>query len=594
MSDFLRHFSFAFGSSFIRYSLFAGVGFVICYILGRHALSHRKIQARFPKSVDYFREIFFSLTTCILFGLVGAIIFSPAVRPHTALYFRIEERGWLYFVAIIPIMVLIHDAYFYWSHRFLHWRPVFRIAHAVHHQSTNPSPWAALSFHPLEAVVQAGVFLILAFVIPVHPLALLIFFLWTTFSNVVGHLGFELFGPRFTESWVGRWCNNATNHNLHHQKPSGNYGLFFRFWDEWMGTTHANYDELLHTIQKAKNSDSRPTPQRLVAEVIAKFGWTRRRWRELTDYVRACATCGYLPDPPTRRGRIFSQRLARFLVWIQTGKVEISGAGNLASPGPKIIAANHPSSIDPFVFGVVLPEAARYMTAQGVMKFCGGLGALILAPCGAFCADLRRGKGLPALKAAIRVLTSGQTLVIFPEGWAHLDGVTRPFKRGVVHIARKAAEEVGKPIPIVPVHLQHGGHPGTWVGRLNPRIQFFLVPLAFPIYRRGVKVTIGSPILSSSFPADERSATAYLQAEILSLKDREITADSACSNGCGGTRGSRRRPPDNGAHRIIHAQEMGGDAVCKRQVLSGENHTGQVAGLNQTNEEFFYEPSPFG
>ena len=251
MNGFFKVFTFAFATSAIRYLIFAGVAFILFYIIGRRVLLHRKIQARFPQVTDYFREVGYSLTTCVIFGIVAAVIFSPAIKPHTALYFSVSDRGWLYFVASIPLMILIHDAYFYWSHRFLHWPPVFRRVHAVHHRSNNPSPWAALAFHPLEALVQAGLFVILAFVIPVHPLALLIFFLWTTFSNVVGHLGFELFSPRFTASRWGRWFNSSTNHNLHHQKPHGNYGLFFRFWDEWMGTTHSNYGEVLRSVQEA-------------------------------------------------------------------------------------------------------------------------------------------------------------------------------------------------------------------------------------------------------------------------------------------------------------------------------------------------------
>jgi 1-acyl-sn-glycerol-3-phosphate acyltransferase len=257
----------------------------------------------------------------------------------------------------------------------------------------------------------------------------------------------------------------------------------------------------------------------LLAAAVALLGWplVRKRWRELRRYAQAYSRCGYLPDPPSERGRLFSKRLSRFLVWLQVGNIEITGGASLAVTGPKIIAANHPHSVDPFVFGVLLSEGARYMTAAGVMKFCGGLGAMILGPCGAFCADLRRGKGVPALKTGVQVLTSGQTLVIFPEGWAHLDGTARPFKRGVVHIAREAATQLGRPIPIVPVHFRHGAHPGAWINRLNPRLQFFLMPLAFPIYRRGVKVAVGKPILSSALPVDDSAAAAQLRTRILGL-----------------------------------------------------------------------------
>ena len=152
---------------------------------------------------------------------------------------------------------------------------------------------------------------------------------------------------------------------------------------------------------------------------------------------------------------------------------------------------------------------------------------MILGPCGAFCADLRRGKGMGAMNCAVQVLTTGQTLVIFPEGWAHLDGVARPFKRGVVYIARTAASQLGHPVPIVPVHLRHGACPGQWINRLNPRLQFFLMPMLFAIYRRGTIVTAGRPIMSSELPTDATMAAAWLREQILALPAANSEAAAA-------------------------------------------------------------------
>jgi hypothetical protein len=84
MASFFRVFTFAFASSAIRYLVFAGIGYTVFYVLGRRLLLHRKIQSRFPHGVDYLREIAYSLTTGVIFGVVGAIIFSPAVNRHTA------------------------------------------------------------------------------------------------------------------------------------------------------------------------------------------------------------------------------------------------------------------------------------------------------------------------------------------------------------------------------------------------------------------------------------------------------------------------------------------------------------------------------
>ncbi|MGL1488967.1 sterol desaturase family protein, partial [Vibrio parahaemolyticus] len=45
----------------------------------------------------------------------------------------------------------------------MHNKRIFKYVHLVHHHSTNPSPWAAYAFHPLEAVVEVGITVIFYF-----------------------------------------------------------------------------------------------------------------------------------------------------------------------------------------------------------------------------------------------------------------------------------------------------------------------------------------------------------------------------------------------------------------------------------------------
>lgn len=37
------------------------------------------------------------------------------------------------------------------------------------------------------------------------------------------------------------WWNTTTHHDLHHQRGRSNYGLYFTWWDRWMGTEHPDY-----------------------------------------------------------------------------------------------------------------------------------------------------------------------------------------------------------------------------------------------------------------------------------------------------------------------------------------------------------------
>lgn len=258
----------------------------------------------------------------------------------------------------------------------------------------------------------------------------------------------------------------------------------------------------------------------LVLAVILSSRWLVPRWRAARKKIQLVCTCGYLPDPPTEAADRVMRMVARCLVWMQVGRVEVSGLENLECGAPKLITPTHGHYIDPFVIALLLPERPRCMAARGLLEFGGGLGALIFSRWGLFCTDLRTGKGAPALVAAVRILESGQTLVMFPEGWAHLDGTVGPFKRGAVSIARMAAKKAGRPAYIVPVHLRYGAYPGPWIKQFPTSYQCLILLLGFMFFRRGVHVVFGQPLLSSELPKHATAATEELRSAVLALNPR--------------------------------------------------------------------------
>jgi len=236
-----------------RYFIIAGIAFLAGYVLLYRHIRYKKIQPKLPGKKDYFREIAFSVTTMLIFAISPLLLIkNPAIEPFTTHYTRIEEYGWFYFIAAFPLMFIIHDTYFYWMHRFMHHPKIFRIFHLVHHKSTNPSPWAAYAFHPLEALVEAGIFPLFLFTIPIHSLHLPLFFLLSIIYNVYGHTGYELYPKGFSRHWLGKWINTSVNHNMHHQYFKGNYGLYFLFWDRVMGTIREDYDTRFDEVKNRK------------------------------------------------------------------------------------------------------------------------------------------------------------------------------------------------------------------------------------------------------------------------------------------------------------------------------------------------------
>lgn len=205
----------------------------------RRPLLGYKIQPQAPSQAAIIRELGWSLSSCVCYAFLTTGLVLLALNGHTRLYLDITGRGWGYFFLSFPLMLLVHDAYFYFTHRLSHAvRLLFKFSHSVHHLSRNPTPFADIMFHPVDALLHAGFVPLFLFCLPLHPIAFGLFLAFVTGINALGHIGFEIFpdwrGPfgQFLTTWISR----PTAHNLHHRRISGNYGLYFTFWDRICGT----------------------------------------------------------------------------------------------------------------------------------------------------------------------------------------------------------------------------------------------------------------------------------------------------------------------------------------------------------------------
>lgn len=227
----------------LRYGLLAGMAWLLGYVFFRRRWWHRKIVQKLPESADIRREVRYSLLTLVIFGFVGATTIALSRAGWTQMYFRLSDHSRLWFWTSVVLAILLHDTWFYWTHRLLHHPRWFRWAHRTHHLSINPSPWAAYSFDPPEAVVQALIFPLVVVVLPIHPFAFAVFMLWQLSFNVLGHTGYEFWPRWLMQSRLGRLVNTPTNHAMHHEFFRGNYGLYFNVWDRLLGTNHERYEE---------------------------------------------------------------------------------------------------------------------------------------------------------------------------------------------------------------------------------------------------------------------------------------------------------------------------------------------------------------
>lgn len=242
---------FVFIISLIRYVVIGGAAFLLFYVLLKNRSVFAKIQQKWPERSDYYREVFYSLLTFVIFAATPLVLNNPYVKPYTTIYRQLDQHSMLYFWMVFPLMLVVHDAYFYWAHRVMHHPRLFRFFHVVHHKSTNPSPWASFAFQPTEAFIESGIIYVFALSFPVHIVHLLVFLVFMTLYNVYGHLGYEIFPKGFNRHWFFKWFNTSVNHNMHHQYFTGNYGLYFTWWDRLMGTLRAGYDERFDQVSDA-------------------------------------------------------------------------------------------------------------------------------------------------------------------------------------------------------------------------------------------------------------------------------------------------------------------------------------------------------
>lgn len=227
---------------FVRY-LIGAAGLTILYALLHRWIAHRRIQSRVASFADRRREFGQSVQTICVFAVVNLITFA-LVRGGIIPIERQADNVPILLAQVLA-MIVLHDFWFYWMHRSLHHKWLFRRAHATHHISRTPTSWAAYSFAPLEAVAEAiyipFMLIMLSLVTPLYGLAVFIFLGHQIARNVIGHSGFELAWPGFTRSrWTG-WLTTTTHHDLHHTEGGSNFGLYFTWWDKMMGTENPKY-----------------------------------------------------------------------------------------------------------------------------------------------------------------------------------------------------------------------------------------------------------------------------------------------------------------------------------------------------------------
>ncbi|UAB79535.1 sterol desaturase family protein [Erythrobacter sp. SCSIO 43205] len=267
-----EHFATVLYFDLSRYLITAGALTVLLLVFRSWSQARRIQGSRKASRADYLREVLSSFRTVLIFSSVALV--TLAGRELGVIALKLESASLLTVAWQFALIVLAHDAYFYWAHRAMHTKPLFRISHLHHHKSRTPTPWTAYSFASLEAVIEAAfmpTFLIItsALGIQYSGIAVLLFFWHMMIRNVMAHAGSELFPAGWVDNPLTRWISTTTHHDLHHSSGH-NYGFYFTFWDRMMGTEHPRYRQEFRKNARPLFSDFRiPRLSRRKAEKLS-------------------------------------------------------------------------------------------------------------------------------------------------------------------------------------------------------------------------------------------------------------------------------------------------------------------------------------
>lgn len=236
ISVYFIHFTIIFSCLIIYYFVPVTIAYYFLYIRNKEKFRQFKIQQKYPSNIQIKREIKYSIISLVIFSLAGLPIYEYSIRGLTGIYYKISDYGTTYFFVGLLLTIFVNDTLFYWSHRLMHVKSIFRYVHSVHHKSTSPTPFAVFAFGPIEAVIHTIVYTSLILFIPIHAVMFVVFYLYNMTTNLAGHAGFEFMPEKLSKHWFFNWQNTVTNHDVHHKTFNCNYGNYFIFWDKMMNT----------------------------------------------------------------------------------------------------------------------------------------------------------------------------------------------------------------------------------------------------------------------------------------------------------------------------------------------------------------------
>lgn len=152
------------------------------------------------------------------------------------------------------IYIAINDTLFYWGHRLLHHKSIYKYIHKKHHRFNVNVGICSEFAHPVEDILANMLPTLLgAFIMHSHPFTLWIWLIIRISETIDAHSGYYFpCSPFKLFSFQG----GAERHDFHHSHNVGCYGSFTIFWDHICNTDQAFLDFKKNQLKDKDNKNN--------------------------------------------------------------------------------------------------------------------------------------------------------------------------------------------------------------------------------------------------------------------------------------------------------------------------------------------------
>lgn len=236
---------------FLMFALFA-TAFLAFILWTRQTRSHLfRIRQTVFKPGQFRREAFNSGRTIVVYNAIQIAARIGILAFGLILTFDETPPLWQV-VLSFPLIMIGHDTYFYWTHRFFHLPGVYQFIHREHHKSRAPTVFTAYSFSIIESAVQGAYPILFVALFPCTFYTLIFFYTVAFLHDVTVHSGVDPF-PRWLILGRFGWVCGSVHHDMHHEVGRTNYGLYTHFWDRLMGTEHPDFERVFDYVHAPGN-----------------------------------------------------------------------------------------------------------------------------------------------------------------------------------------------------------------------------------------------------------------------------------------------------------------------------------------------------